>query len=65
MKLYKRCDCAPDARCDHHYWYRFSLHRREHRGTTRRASRELGNRIAIKRQAQTLEKTSAASADDS
>jgi hypothetical protein len=55
MKLYKRCDCAPDARCDHHYWYRFSLHRREHRGTTHTANRELANRIAIKRQAQTLE----------
>ena len=55
MKLYKRCDCDADARCDHHYWYRFTLHRREHRGSTHTANRDLANRIAIKRQGQTLE----------
>lgn len=55
MKLYKRCDCEADAGCDHHYWYRFSLHRREHRGSTYTANRDLANRIAIKRQGQTLE----------
>ena len=54
MKLYKRCDCE-DARCDHHYWYRFSLHRRDHRGSTHTANRDLAHRISIKRQGQTLE----------
>lgn len=55
MKLYKRCDCAPDARCDHPYWYRFWLHGREHRASFHTANRDLAHRIAIKRQNQTLE----------
>ena len=56
MNLFKRCSCGDDVRCDHPYWYRFWLHRREaHRGSTHTANRELANRIAIKRQNETLE----------
>ena len=55
MKLFKRCECDGDARCDHPYWYRFWLHRREHRGSTHTANHELARRIAIKRQNESLE----------
>jgi len=55
MNLFKRCSCGEDVRCDHPYWYRFWLHRREHRGSTHTPNRELANRIAIKRQNDALE----------
>jgi integrase len=55
MKLFKRCSCPADVRCEHPYWYRFWLHRREHRGSTHTANRELANRVAVKRQNDTLE----------
>ena len=55
MKLFKRCDCDAGVRCEHPYWYRFWLHRREHRGSTHTTNRYLAHRIAIKRQGHTLE----------
>ena len=55
MKLFKRCGCDANGRCDHPYWYRFWLHRREHRGSTHTANRDLAHRVAIKRQGHTLE----------
>ena len=55
MKLFKRCTCDGESRCDHAYWYRFWLHRREHRGSTHTANHDLARRIAIKRQHEALE----------
>ncbi len=55
MKLFKRCGCNTHPRCEHPYWYRFWLHRHEHRGSTHTANRDLAHRIAIKRQGHTLE----------
>jgi len=46
MMLFKRCGCDANARCEHPYWYRFWLHRREHRGSTHTANRDLAHRIA-------------------
>ena len=56
MKLFKRCACNGDGRCEHPYWYRFWLHRREHRGSAHTANHELAKRIAIKRQNEALER---------
>jgi len=55
MKLFKRCTCDGDGRCVHPYWYRFWLHRREHRGSTHTPNHDLAKRIAIKRQNEALE----------
>ena len=55
MKLFKRCTCDGESRCEHPYWYRFWLHRREHRGSTHTANHDLARRIAIKRQNESLE----------
>ena len=55
MKLFKRCSCDSNGRCEHPYWYRFWLHRREHRGSTYTANHDLARRIAIKRQNESLE----------
>ena len=45
MNLFKRCGC-PDSKCRHSFWFRFRMHGREHRSTTRTANRNLANRIA-------------------
>jgi hypothetical protein len=55
VKLFKRCTCGGESRCEHPYWYRFWLHRREHRGSTHTANHDLARRIAIKRQNESLE----------
>ncbi len=44
MNLYKRCDCVGHCQCS--YWYRFRLHAREHRGSTRTGNRNVAQRIA-------------------
>ena len=49
MKIYKRCACAETARCGHRFWFKFKLHGREYRSTTRTANRQLAERIGAKR----------------
>src|SRR3989304_6906234 len=41
MGLYKRCECGCDERrkCEHDWWYRFTVAGYEHRGTTRTEDR--------------------------
>ena len=55
MKLLKRCRCAAGQRCSHPYWFRFFLHGREYRGSTRTGNRTLATRIAEKRKVEVLE----------
>ena len=55
MKLSKRCGCGSEMRCQHPYWYRFWLDGREYRGSTRTPNRLLADRIASKRQTESLE----------
>ena len=54
MNLFKRCGC-PDSKCRHSFWFRFRMHGREHRSTTRTANRNLANRIAHRRYNDALE----------
>ena len=53
MNLYKRCDCVGHCQCP--YWYRFRLHAREHRGSTRTGNRNVAQRIANKNYNDVLE----------
>jgi integrase len=53
MHVYKRCSCS--ASCRHPWWFRFRLHGREHRASTRTANRQLAERIAGKKQTEALE----------
>ena len=55
MKLLKRCRCTASQRCSHPYWFRFFLHGREYRGSTRTGNRTLATRIAEKRKVEVLE----------
>ena len=55
MKLLKRCRCTMTRRCSHPYWFRFFLHGREYRGSTRTGNRTLATRIAEKRKVEVLE----------
>ena len=55
MKLLKRCRCTARQRCSHPYWFRFFLHAREFRGSTRTGNRTLATRIAEKRKVAVLE----------
>ena len=53
MNLYKRCDCV--NKCQDPYWFRFRLHGREHRESTRTGNRHLARRIAQTRYNDALE----------
>ena len=53
MNLYKRCDCTESCHCA--LWFRFRLHGREHRGSTRTGNRHLAQRIAHTRYTDALE----------
>ncbi len=53
MKLFRRCACR--SACDHPLWYRFRFGGREYRGSTHTDNRTLAQRIAARRQVETLE----------
>src|SRR5438093_11288117 len=53
MNLYKRCACVAPCKCP--YWYRFRLHAREHRGSTKTGNRHVAQRIAGARYNDALE----------
>lgn len=59
MFLYKRCRCA-ERTCRHRFQYRFELHGREHRGSTRTANAQLAERAAARAYTEALEGGSAA-----
>ena len=44
MNVYKRCGCPEHCQCA--FWFRFRLHGREHRGSTRTGNKQQAQRIA-------------------